>query len=48
MSEYPLRVRHVAALRAVWIVCAMITICGPSPAFAAERIVLCEEFTDYW
>jgi hypothetical protein len=48
MSEYPPRVRHAASLRTVWLACALITICGPLPAFAADRIVLCEEFTDYW
>jgi hypothetical protein len=48
MSEYALRVRDAASLMAGWIACAMITICGPLPGSAAERIVLCEDFTDYW
>jgi hypothetical protein len=34
--------------RAAWGVCVVVAISGPPPVFAAERTVLCEEFTNLW
>jgi hypothetical protein len=33
---------------AAWAVGALLALCGPMPVFAAERTVLCEEFTNNW
>jgi hypothetical protein len=45
MSKYPKRALGAAAA-ATWIVCTMISFCGPLSAAAADRSVLCEEFTN--
>lgn len=46
MSKHPFGVPSGPPFTALWSVCTLIAICGPSPAPAAERTVLCEEFTD--
>jgi len=33
---------------AAWAVCVLIALCSPMSLLAAERTVLCEEFTNNW
>ncbi len=51
MNEHPfraIRLGRTGLAAAVLIPCIVIAICCTLPAFAAERTVLCEEFTNKW
>ena len=46
MNRYCLGRAGAASRMAVLTACVVIGICGSQPTFAAERMVLCEEFTN--
>jgi predicted CXXCH cytochrome family protein len=48
MSKYLYALPGGALRAVVWSVWAAVAICGPRAALAAERTVLCEEFSDVW
>lgn len=48
MDKYPARVRATVALTAARMACTMIALGSLSLASAAERTVLCEEFTNMY
>ena len=48
MDRHPFGVTHTASLKIVVTACAVLAVAGPPPALAAERTVLCEEFTNVW
>ena len=48
MNRYCLGEAGAASRMAVLAACVVIGVCGPQPIFAAERMVLCEEFTNVW
>jgi hypothetical protein len=45
MNRYYLGMAGMTSCLAVLTACAVIGLCPPQPSFAAERTVLCEEFT---
>jgi len=47
-NRYGFGIARVTAPVVVLATCAVMVICGPQSAFAAERTVLCEEFTSLW
>lgn len=42
------RVSRTLSPGAVWVAGALLAFCGPMPVLAAQRTVLCEEFTNNW
>jgi len=48
MDRYPFGATHAASLMMVLTACTVLAVAGPLPALAAERTVLCEEFTNVW
>ena len=51
MHEHPFRaipLWRTTSVAVVLTTCMVVAICCPPPAFAADRTVLCEEFTNKW
>lgn len=50
MNKYPFGAKDISALAVALAACAVMVVCGGicRPAGAADRTVLCEEFTNIW
>ena len=48
MDRSPFGATYAASLMMALAACTVIAVAGPLPALAAERTVLCEEFTNVW
>jgi len=48
MCTYVTRAPAAPLPPTAWVLCTLIAVCGVRPASAAERTVLCEEFTNKW